>query len=45
MGAITITAALFCDLVFLPALLSIFAADKPESSEADSRFTENLPDR
>jgi predicted RND superfamily exporter protein len=45
MGAITITAALFCDLVFLPALLSIFAADKPERSEADSRFTENLPDR
>jgi predicted RND superfamily exporter protein len=45
MGAITITAALFCDLVFLPALLSIFAADKPERSEADSQFTENLPDR
>lgn len=30
MGALTISAALFCDLVFLPALLSIFAGKKPK---------------
>ncbi|MCA9133774.1 MAG: MMPL family transporter [Planctomycetales bacterium] len=28
MGALTIAAALFCDLVFLPALLSLFASPK-----------------
>ena len=30
MGAITIAAALFCDLVFLPALLSLFGSSKPK---------------
>ncbi len=28
MGAITIAAALFCDLIFLPALLSLFGLSK-----------------
>jgi uncharacterized protein len=34
MGALTIAAALFCDLIFLPALLSLFASPtaKPESA-------------
>lgn len=31
MGALTISAALFCDLVFLPALLSLFASSKKRS--------------
>jgi uncharacterized protein len=30
MGALTIAAALFCDLIFLPALLALFAKGKPE---------------
>lgn len=36
MGALTIAAALFCDLIFLPALLSVFAAPKPPISQSDS---------
>ncbi|MEL6110487.1 MAG: MMPL family transporter, partial [Planctomycetota bacterium] len=34
MGVLTIASALFCDLVFLPALLSVFAvAENPDSPE------------
>ncbi|MFN3191155.1 MAG: efflux RND transporter permease subunit [Aureliella sp.] len=31
MGAITVAAALFCDLVFLPALLAVFGGEKRDS--------------
>jgi predicted RND superfamily exporter protein len=39
MGALTIAAALFCDLIFLPALLSLFGSPNAKSQSAAS-----LPD-
>lgn len=41
MGAITVAAALFGDLIFLPAILARFNRRKADSNESDSPNTEN----
>lgn len=35
MGALTVAAALFCDLIFLPALLAVFGTKKPSETHSN----------